>query len=188
MTTQTTAPFACAIAAMLAFAGAPPLAAQSAPAPALGGQASAGIANGTSIVGSDGKEIGTVAGTRGDMVYLQVGERTIPVASAAISQGANGPTIATTRGELVSQFDAQLAAYEAKLNAAVKEGAEVRTADNQALGQIVAVADEAVRVDGSDGPVTLPRMALALDRAGTVRVRATMEQIEQAKSQAPESR
>ena len=91
---------------------------------------------GSAVYGSDGAEIGTVAGEQDGVVVLKVGERMIPVAGTAIGQGDKGPTVELTRAALVEQYDKRMAAYEAELDAAMKQGAPVQTADNQPLGTI----------------------------------------------------
>ncbi|WP_296715922.1 hypothetical protein [Erythrobacter sp.] len=155
---------------------------------APGAPQAATVQPGAVIYGSDGAEIGTVAGEQGDVVVLKVGERNVPIARTAISQGATGPAIAVTRAELVAQFDQQVAAYQAELDAALTQGAAVQTADNQSLGTIESVSGNAVAVQGSDGPMTLPKASLALNDQGKVTVRATMAQVREAMGGQPQSR
>lgn len=135
---------------------------------------------GTVIYGSDGSEIGTVAGQEGEIVFVKVGERTVPIAQTAINQGANGPMIALTRAELVSRFDQEMAKYEADFAAALQQGAAVQTADNRQLGTIQGVSGNTVAIESTDGPMTLPTAALALNEKGQVTVRATMAQVREA--------
>lgn len=175
-----------AVTAAMAFAVTVPAAAQEAMAP--GAPQAATVQPGAVIYGSDGAEIGTVAGEQDGVIVLKVGERMVPIDPAAISNGAAGPTIAVTRAELVSQLDQRMAAYQAKLNASLKQGAQVQTADNQELGTIESVSQDAVAVQGSDGSMNLPKASLALDNEGKVTVRATMAQIRQAMSAQPQSR
>lgn len=172
--------------ATMAFAVTAPAAAQQGVAP--GTPQAATVQPGAVVHGSDGAEIGTVAGEQGDVVVLKVGERSVPIARTAISQGATGPTIAVTRAELVSQFDQQMAAYEAEFDAALKQGVAVQTADNQDLGTIDSVSGDAVAVQSSNGPMTLPKASLALNDQGKVTVRATMAQIREAMSEQSQSR
>lgn len=163
-----------------------------APAAAQEGMAetpqAATIQPGAVIYGSDGAEIGTVAGEQDGVIVLKVGERMVPIDPAAISNGAAGPTIAVTRAELVAQLDERMAAYEAELNKSLKQGAPVQTADNQQLGTIESVSDNAVAVQGNGGSMNLPKASLALNDQGKVTVRATMAQIREAMSQQSQSR
>jgi len=164
--------------AAMTIALAAPAAAQQGMAPDAG-QAAA-VQPGTTIYGSDGAEIGTVAAQEGQVALVKVGERTVPIARAAINPGASGPMIALTRAELVARFDQEMAAYQAEFDAALKQGAEVQTADNRQLGTIQSVSGNTVAVQGADGAMTLPKASLALNESGTVTVRATMAQIREA--------
>ncbi|KPQ38191.1 MAG: hypothetical protein HLUCCX21_00495 [Porphyrobacter sp. HL-46] len=172
--------------AALAFAVTMPVAAQQGMAP--GSAETTTLQPGSAVYGSDGAEIGTVAGEQDGVVVLKVGERMIPVAGTAIGQGDKGPTVELTRAALVEQYDKRMAAYEAELDAAMKQGAPVQTADNQPLGTIESVSGNAVAVQSSDGPMTLPKASLALNDQGKVTVRATMAQIREAMSAPPQSR
>ena len=146
------------------------------------------IQPGAVIYGLDGAEIGTVAGEQDGVIVLKVGERMVPIDPAAISNGAAGPTIAVTRAELETQLDERMAAYEAELDASLKQGAQVQTVDNQQLGTIENVSGDAVAVQGSDGTINLPKASLALNNEGKVTVRATMTQIREAMSAQSQSR
>jgi hypothetical protein len=171
--------------AAMAFAVTAPAAAQQM-APAA--PQAATIQPGATIYGSDGAEIGTVAGERGGVIVLKVGERMVPIDPASISDGPSGPTIAVTRDELVTQLDQRMAAYKAKLDASLKQGAPVQTMDNQQLGTIESVSADAVAVQGDSGSMNLPKASLALNNDGKVTVRATMAQIREAMSAQPQSR
>lgn len=175
-----------AAAVALAFSATVPAAAQQ--ASASDPSQTIALQTGATIFGSDGAEIGKVAGEQDGVVLLKVGERIVPIPPSAITNGASGPTIAVTREQLVSQFDQRMAAYEAELNGTLKQGATVQTVDNQTLGTIKSVSNDSVAVQGSDGPMTLPKAALALNNEGKVTVRATMAQVREAMSAQPQSR
>lgn len=168
------------LAAAVALGFATPVAAQQAPAQ------SATVETGATVYGSDGVVIGTVARTEGDVVLLEVGQRAVPIPRSAVGPGEKGPTINITRDALVSQFDQQMAAYEAKLETAVTAGAAVQTADGKSLGVIEEASVENVVVSGGQGTLTLPRQLLALDQQGNLIARATMDQIKQAMTASPE--
>jgi hypothetical protein len=170
------------IAALAGMAGAP-LAAQQ-PAMPNAGQ-SASIAEGTTVYGSDGTAVGKVARAQGNLLVLDVDGRAIPVSPQALADGEKGPTINVTKTELAAQYDEQMAAFKAKMDAALTTGAAVQTADGRSLGTIQKVNEQAVEVESADGPVTLPRRAMTLDNEGTLIVRATMDQIKQAMSAQP---
>lgn len=165
-------------AAVLAMGMVSPAVAQDGAAP--NAPQAAAVQTGTTIYGSDGAAIGTVARAEGDLLLLNVDDRAVPIPSNVVSRGKSGATINITKGELVAQFDQQMAAFEAKLDAALTAGATVQTADGQALGTIQESSSEAVVVDSTDGPLTLPRQLMTLDNEGTLLVRATLDQIKQA--------
>jgi hypothetical protein len=175
-----------ATALAMTISTAAPVAAQEAMAP---GAPQAPSAQTNAVVyGSDGAEIGTVAGEEGGVVVLKVGERMVPIDRAAISAGANGPTIAITRAELVSQFDKGTAAYEAEFEAALKQGATVQTVDNQTFGTIANVIGDVVAVQSNEGTIKLPKDSFALNNEGDVTVRATLADVRKAMSAQPEAR
>ena len=174
-------PYLSAAAAAVALAS--PAVAQDTAAPS--DAQSATITAGSTIYGSDGAAIGTVARAEDDLVVVDVDGRAVPVPLNAIGSGEAGATINITKADLVAQFDQQMAAFEAKLDAALTAGAAVQTADGQTLGTIQDANSEAVVVESGDGPLTLPRQLLTLDSKGTLLVRATMDQIKQALQAAP---
>ena len=167
-------------AAAFAIGMASPAVAQDTAAPSAAQPAT--VETGTTIYGSDGTAIGTVARAEGELLLLNVDERAVPIPRNAVTSGESGATINITKTELVAQFDQQMAAFEAQLDAALTTGASVQTADGQALGTIQEASSAAVVVESTDGPVTLPRELLTLDNEGTLIVRATLDQIKQAMS------
>ena len=171
-------------AAAFAIGMASPVVAQDAAAPS--GTQSVTVAAGTTIYGSDGAAIGTVSRTEGDLILLDVDQRAIPIPRNAVTSGENGATINITKTALAAQFDQQVAAFEAKLDAALTAGAAVQTADGQALGTIQEASSKAVLVESPDGQLTLPRQLITLDNEGTLIVRATMDQIKQALTAEPD--
>ncbi len=174
-----------ATAAALAFGMAAPVLAQDPAAPTATAPAPIEVAAGTQILGSDGAAIGTVARIEGDVALVTVGERTIPIPANAIAVTEAGPAINITRADLASQFDQQMAQMEAELDAALVAGTAVQTADGQPLGTIQSREADAIVVAGDIGQLTLSKPMLAVGPEGTLLVRATMEQIQQALAQAP---
>lgn len=172
------------IAASLALGIASPAIAQDASGPGDGQTVT--VAAGTTVYGSDGAAIGTVAQASGNTVVLDVDGQAVPIPGAAIASGDNGATINITKADLMARFEEQKAAFDAELNAALTAGAAVQTADGQALGTVQETSSEAVLVESSDGPITLPRQLITLDNQGALIVRATMDQIRQALAAQPE--
>lgn len=170
-------------AAALAMGLASPVVAQEAAATSAAQPAT--VTAGTTVYGSDGTLIGTVSRAEGNVILLDVDQRGVPIPSNAVTMGENGATINITKADLVAQFDQQVAAFEAQLDAAITAGAAVQTADGKELGTIRETSSEAVVVDGTGGPLTLPRKMMTLDNQGVLIVRATMDQIQQAISAQP---
>lgn len=160
-----------------------PIAAQDAAAPSAAQPAT--VTAGTVIYGSDGSAIGTVSRAEGDLVLLDVDQRGVPIPRSAVTTGENGATINVTKADLIAQFDQQMAAFESQLEAALTTGAAVQTADGQQLGTVREASSDAVVVDATDGPLTLPRQMMTLDNQGALIVRATMDQIKQAMNAQP---
>lgn len=148
-------------------------------------EATSAVQAGATVYGSDGGAIGTVERAEGEVVLLAVGERHVPVPAGAIASRDKGPTLNITRAALVSQFDQQVAKYEAQLNAALKAGAAVQTADAQPLGVIKQVSDDTVVVDGDLGSLNLPRALFGVDQQGGVVARASLGDIKNAMAATP---
>ena len=136
--------------------------------------------SGATVYGSDGKKIGSIVHVEDEMIILEVGDRAVPIPARAVAVGEKGPAINITRTELVSQFDQQMAAFEARLDEALAEGANVQTADGQALGSVQSASNTDVMVKSADGLLTLPRQLLTLNKEGDLLARITMAQIKQA--------
>lgn len=164
-------------AVLSAFLTAPAVAQQAAPQTQ---QQQPSVAKGSSVYGSDGASLGTVAEMQGEVVVIEVDGRAIPIPKAALAAGAKGLTVNITKTALVAQFDQQKAKYDAQLAAAITEGASVKTADGQLLGTIESRNEQGVVVNTDKGPATLPRQLLALNQDGTLIARATKAQIDQA--------
>ena len=170
------------IAAAAALA-AVPFAAQAQPAaPAAAPAASADVAVGTTIYGSDKNPIGTVEQVTANGVVVNTGAHKIPLPANAFGSSDQGPTLNITKAALDAKFAEQMAAQQAKLEAALVAGAEIKTADAQPLGTVKTVEGENVVLEREAGPLTLPKKYFAVDPTGAPMVRATMAQIEAAVS------
>ena len=171
-----------AAAALLAF----PLAAQAQQAPSTAAQvapaASADLAVGTTVYGSDQNPIGTVDQITANGAIVNTGAHEIPLPANAFGSSANGPTLNITKAELDAKFADQIAMQESQLDSALVAGAEVKTSDAQPLGTIKSVEGGNVVLDREAGPLALPKELFAVDANGAPMVRASMAQIEAAMS------
>ncbi|RKF21930.1 hypothetical protein D6851_07925 [Altericroceibacterium spongiae] len=150
------------------------------PAAPTASTATPNLTAGATVYGSDGNVIGTIESATSSVVTLNTGAHQIPLPTQIFAEGASGPTLNITKTELEAKVEEQMAQVNAQRDQALKEGAAVQTADNQPLGTIQSIEGENVVVERSEGPVTLPKEYFAVDASGTLMVRATAAQIEQA--------
>ncbi|GGD48455.1 hypothetical protein GCM10011411_05240 [Aurantiacibacter arachoides] len=129
------------------------------------------------MMGNDGVAIGTVLANDGTTVVLDTGTWQVPLGPDAFAQNEGTWTLNTTKAELETAYSGMVAEQEAALASALTVGAEVVTADAQALGPVSEVNDTTVVVTHMDTPLALPREAFAVDGNGTLMVRADMAAI-----------
>ncbi|AKQ42448.1 hypothetical protein CP97_11025 [Aurantiacibacter atlanticus] len=132
---------------------------------------------GVTIVGNDDIEIGTVASNDGSTVVVDTGTHQIPLGTDAFAEREGVWTLNTTKVELDTAWAQIVAEQEAALAAAIVVGADVITADAQALGTIETVNADDVVLTHADQPMTLPKNLLALDEEGKLMVLANMADI-----------
>lgn len=164
--------------AALALSLAMPLAAQAqAPTPPA-------IAEGTTIFGPQGNEVGKVTKISGSAVVVNTGTHTVGLDLSWITTTAKGPTIGYTREQLEAAVDAANEKAKAALDAALVSGSALRSSDGVALGTVKSVGEDgAVLVEGSDGDFSLPRDIFATDNEGLI-VRITAQQLADARAKA----
>lgn len=166
-----------AAAASLAIMPAAALAQDAAPAAAA---AQVDIAEGASVTGNDGNPIGTVAQVNAQAVVVDTGMHKIPLPRNAFGEDETGLTLNITKTDLEASFAEQMAEVEAQMAEKLVAGTPVMTADSQPLGTVDTVDGENVVLALGDEKLTLGKNVFALDANGSLMVRATREQIDQA--------
>ncbi|WP_133303917.1 hypothetical protein [Aurantiacibacter aquimixticola] len=135
---------------------------------------------GVAIVGNDDAEIGTVLSNDGTTVVVDTGTHQVPLGTEAFAEREGVWTLNTTKTELDAAFGQLVAEQQVALEAALVVGAEVKTADAQALGTIDEINDNGIVVTHMDQPMNLQRDMFALDQDGALIVLAEMAAIMEA--------
>ncbi|MFC3097276.1 hypothetical protein [Alteraurantiacibacter palmitatis] len=135
---------------------------------------------GATVTGNDANPIGTVVSNDGATVVVDTGAHRVPLPLDVFANGEGGPTLNTTRAELDSIYERQLAEAAAARDAALVEGASVVTADQQVLGKIDMIDGDNIVIREGDFVVTLPREMLAVNGEGALIALASMDAIQQA--------
>lgn len=156
---------------------------------AIAAAAAAGIATaahaqdvtvGATVYGPEGNSVGTVESVANGVVTVDTGTNKAPLPTSAFGKSDKGPTITVTKAQLDSMIEAQMAAANAKRDAALVATAAVITADNQPLGIVKSVDGNTVIVSRNEGDVNLLRKHFAVNQAGQLMVLYTAAQIDQA--------
>lgn len=105
-------------------------------APAL---AQTTVAVGATVYGPQGNAVGQIVSVDGGLAVVDTGKHKVPLNLDAYGKGDKGPTITVTKVQLDAMMDQQLAAATAKRDAALIQGAEIKTADGSTLGTIATI-------------------------------------------------
>jgi len=139
------------------------------------------ITQGATVTGNDGNPIGTVMQVTPQAVVVDTGMNQIPLPRDAFAQGDTGLTLNITKTELDTSYSQQMAALEAQVSEKLVAGTPVMTADSQPLGTVDTVQGEnVVLAMTGDEKLTLGKDVFAVDSNGSLMVRATKAQIDQA--------
>ncbi|MGN6501129.1 MAG: hypothetical protein ACTHKM_13415, partial [Tsuneonella sp.] len=107
---------------------------------ALGTAAAAqDVAAGATVYGPDGAAVGTVESVANGVVTLDTGAHKAPLPADAFGKSDKGPTITVTKAKLDEMVAQQLAAADAKRDAALVAGAAVVSPKGAALGTVKSV-------------------------------------------------
>lgn len=175
------AKLAAAAAALAIMPAAMTAQAQEEAAPAAPASATVDVAQGANVMGNDGIAIGTVTQVTDQVVVVDTGAHQIPLPRDAFAEGDAGLTLNITKTELDASYAEQMAALAAQVNEKLVAGAPVVTADAQPLGTVDMVeGDNVVLNMAGDEKLTLGKDVFALDDNGSLMVRATKAQIDQA--------
>lgn len=140
------------------------------------------VAVGATVYGPEGQAVGKIVSVENGTAVLDTGKHQVPLGIDMYGKGETGPTITVTKVQLETMVDQQMAAANAKRDAALIPGAAVQTADGAALGTIAEVDGDQIVIDrtGEDaGQVNLLREYFTATDAGLT-ARLTMAQIEEA--------
>jgi hypothetical protein len=138
------------------------------------------VAAGATVYGPDGNAVGTVESVANGVVTVDTGAHKAPLPTDAFGKGDKGPTITVTKAQLDDMVAQQLAAADAKRDAALVAGAAVSSAKGAPVGTITSVEGDAVVLQTADGPVQLKREHFAVDVNGALMALFTLDQIKAA--------
>ena len=135
---------------------------------------------GQTVYGNDGKPIGTIESVADGVATVKTGVHLAPLQLEMFGTSEAGPTLNITKGELNNILDTQLAQAEARLTAALVEGASVSSADSLPAGMIQSVDAEAdvIVVERETGLVSMKREHFVTDANGALMARFTLAQID----------
>jgi preprotein translocase subunit YajC len=140
-------------------------------APAAAAQESASVpatalTPGTKIYDSAGEPVGTVAKVSGDKVAVAIDGNGLVVPRDAFIQTDKGPALKATKAKILAVLN-EAERDAAAVEAALKVGAEVRSADGAAvLGKIKALTPQGAVMSTGEGDITMPRAAFFLAKSG----------------------
>ncbi|MEM6908024.1 MAG: hypothetical protein AAF494_05040 [Pseudomonadota bacterium] len=134
---------------------------------------------GTTVYGNDDAPIGTVTSNENGIVTVDTGTHKAPLPANLLAEREIGWTVNATKGQIDGMMAAQKAEAEAKLSAALVEGASVVSADAQPAGNVHSIdeAADAIIVKREGGVITLKREHFAVDANGALMALFTAEQI-----------
>ena len=135
------------------------------------------VAAGATVYGPQGGEVGTVVSVDNGTVLVDTGVHKAPLPENAFGKGDKGPTITVTKAQIDAMMDEQIAAANAKRDAALVAGAAVVTAKGAPAGSIKSVEGDAVVLESPSGAVALKREHFAVDAQGALMALFTADQI-----------
>jgi hypothetical protein len=140
------------------------------------------VAAGATVYGPQGGEVGTIVSIEGGTVMLDTGTYKAPLPENAFGKSDKGPTITVTRAQIDAMMAEQVAAANAKRDAALVAGAAVITAKGAPAGSIKSVEGDAIVLESPSGAVALKREHFAVDAQGALMALFTADQIAAAAS------
>ncbi|SKB25161.1 hypothetical protein [Sphingopyxis flava] len=121
---------------------------------------------GTKVYDVDGKEVGTVAKVSGDKIAVAIEGNGLIVPRAAFVRTDKGPALKATKAKIFAVLH-EAERDAAAVDAALKVGAEVHSADGAAvLGKIKAITPQGAVMTTGEGDITMPRAAFFLAKSG----------------------
>ena len=140
----------------------------------------ADVAVGATVYGPEGNEVGKIESVTNGQAVLDTGKHKVPLGIESFGEAETGLTITVTQTVLNKMMDDQIAAANAKRDAALLVAAAVVSADGQAVGTVKEIDSEAdaIVVERDAGLVTLKREHFAVDANGGLMALFTLEQID----------
>ena len=134
---------------------------------------------GATVYGPQGAEVGKIESVADGQAVLNTGKHKIPLGVEAFGEGATGLTITVTKAQIDEMMDQQVAAANAKRDAALVAGAAVAGAYGNDAGVLkeVDLAADSIILENELGPVALKKEHFAIDAEGKLIVLFTAEQI-----------
>lgn len=118
----------------------------------------------------DDSAVGTVESNDGATVLVDTGSFKAPLPSAAVVEREGKWTVNATKAQIDGMMAQMKAAADAKLDAALVDGASVMSADSMPVGMILAMdpAADVIMVANDTGVISLKREHFAVNEAGAL--------------------
>ena len=138
-----------------------------------------GQAIGTTIYGSDGQPVGTVAASDAQVVVIDTGTHQAPVPTNLVFDGGQGKAVNATREQIDAMMAERLAEAALRRDAALRQGAAVLSAGGRDVGTLAAVdlEGDAIILDSPRGPLRLRKEHFAVNPQGQLIVLYSRDQI-----------
>ena len=123
--------------------------------------------------------VGTIESNDGAIAILDTGDYKAPLPVATYAQRDGKWTINATKAQVDGMMAAAKAEAEAKLAAALVDGAEVTSADNMPVGTVLAMDPEMDQylIENGSGVITLKREHFAVGQTGALTALFTTAQL-----------
>lgn len=143
---------------------------------------------GATVFGNDDAPVGTVEANANGIVTVNTGAHKAPLPANLLAEREGKWTVNATKAQIDGMMAAEKAKAEAKLNAALVEGAAVISADSQPAGVIHTIdpAVDQIVVMRDGGIIALKREHFAVDPNGNLMALFSLEQIAANTTEVPE--
>jgi sporulation protein YlmC with PRC-barrel domain len=134
---------------------------------------------GATIYGSDGSPVGTVAEVTGEVVVIDTGTHKAPVPVAQLYDGDAGKSVNATKAQVDTMMAEQVAAANAKRDAALVQGAAVVSVGGEPVGTLATVdlAADKITLEGEQGALMLKKEHFAMSPEGKLTVLYSADQL-----------
>lgn len=134
---------------------------------------------GTTIWGSDGKPVGTVAEVNAQVVVIDTGTHKAPVPINMVYDGAKGKSVNASRALVDAMMQDRIAEAHAERDARLVRGAAVVSVGGRTVGKLAAADLEAdlILLESPQGMLRLKREHFAVSPQGQLMVLYSRDQI-----------